>query len=65
MKLAEKIFFWFCQGSYFKPRKVFQGTGSDGRELPEEQKEAKEVQGQDGVQDGRENSVAIHSGLCL
>lgn len=31
-------------------------------ELPEEQKEAKEVQGQDGV---RENSVASHSGLCL
>lgn len=35
------------------------------RELQEEQKEAKEVQGQDGVQDGREKSVAIHSGICL
>lgn len=35
------------------------------RELQEEQKEAKEVEGQDGVQDGREKSVAIHSGICL
>lgn len=34
-------------------------------ELQEEQKEAKEVQDQDGVQNGREKSVAGHNGICL
>lgn len=61
MKLAEKNFFDSAKDPISSPEKCSKGLALMG-ELPEEQKEAKEVQGQDGV---RENSVASHSGLCL